>query len=97
MDAVPEKFYYVPLPRVRRLHVRDVRRLVRMRMRLVGYRCLRISEVGVFRSIIPAFRASQKAGRTAKSWWKLRRLDAALCIFVLASGVVLALIAAGVT
>ena len=81
MNAVPEKFYYVPLPRVR---VRGVRQLLRLRMRLVWQRCRRtISD-----AIVGAVRWSHTARRAAKAWSRTHTLNLALWILGLARTVV---------
>lgn len=108
-DAVPERFYYVPLPRLSRPRLRGVRQVMRFRMPLARRR----RHGGIVRVVRAwrthaldlalwvlglagaAMRRWRATRRATKVWWRTHVLDVALCLSGLAGAVVVALVAAG--
>ena len=99
MDPVPEKFYYVPLPRLPRVRLA---RLPRPRLQeLPSYARPRLrrprvlSRPRVFNGVDACARGWRRTRKGARSWWRAHRLDVALCVFGLACALAVALVARG--
>jgi hypothetical protein len=89
MDAIPEKFYYVPLPRPPRLGMPDLPRPPRLpRLPMPG--------LALSATIDAGRRRWRRGRRVAATWWASHTLDAALWTLAIAFGVVLGLVLAQV-
>jgi hypothetical protein len=87
MDATPEKFYYVPMPRLRRLGKSDLARLPRLHIPIVpplaaklvrnrrtwrrGYRAIGARCARQMLATISGVRLSWRSGRKAAESWWL--------------------------
>ena len=103
MDPVPEKFYYVPLPRLPRVRLARLPRprlqelpsYARPRLRRPRVRPPALPGPRVFNGLVACARGWRRTRKGARSWWSAHRLDVALCVFGLACALAVALIARG--
>jgi hypothetical protein len=86
MDPLPEKIFYIPLPRLDLARLKDVPERLPLAHRLQA----------ALRGCSAAFVRCQRATWRARLWWTERRLDAAAGAIALGAAVGLALIAARV-
>jgi hypothetical protein len=78
MDAIPDKFYYVPLPRLPRLRMSDLARLPHLQM----------STFPLAATIVRGERSWRRSCRATGTWLAAHTLDAAAWTLATAIGVV---------
>ena len=110
MDATPEKFYYVPLPRLRRLGRSDLARLPHLHILSVplaakivrnhrtwrrGYRAIGARCATQTLATISSVQLSWRSGRkAAKSWWLAHTLEVAVWTLGMALALALGVVVA---
>jgi len=76
MDAIPDKFYYVPLPRLPRLRMSDLARLPHLHM----------STVPLVGTMVPGRRSWRRSCRATGTWLAVHTRDAVAWTLVAAIG-----------
>lgn len=101
MDAIPEKFYYVPLPQLRRLRMPHRPRLRRSDLPRLGIRDL--SAVAVIgrglrghpgRRVVEVWASHRPHARVVERWWASHKPDSVVWMLGIASAVVVAVVVA---